>query len=32
MIAKVTAMQAAGIEVSPSPARLGRTLAEVLKG
>src|SRR6201987_3726782 len=29
---KVAAMEAAGIKVSPSPARLGRTLAEVLKG
>jgi succinyl-CoA synthetase alpha subunit len=29
---KIAAMEAAGIEVSPSPARLGRTLAEVLKG
>jgi len=28
---KIAAMQAAGIEVSPSPARLGNTLAEVLK-
>ena len=28
---KIAAMQAAGIEVSPSPARLGKTLAEVLK-
>src|SRR5215203_2943561 len=28
---KVAAMEAAGITVSPSPARLGRTLAEVLK-
>jgi succinyl-CoA synthetase alpha subunit len=28
---KIAAMQAAGIKVSPSPARLGRTLAEVLK-
>jgi succinyl-CoA synthetase alpha subunit len=29
---KIAAMQACGIKVSPSPARLGRTLAEVLKG
>ncbi|MCC0016208.1 MAG: succinate--CoA ligase subunit alpha [Rhodobiaceae bacterium] len=29
---KIAAMQAAGIAVSPSPARLGVTLAEVLKG
>jgi len=28
---KIEAMQSAGIHVSPSPARLGRTLAEVLK-
>src|SRR3978361_1891669 len=28
---KIAAMQAAGIEVSPSPARLGKTLAEVLR-
>jgi succinyl-CoA synthetase alpha subunit len=28
---KIAAMQAAGIEVSPSPARLGKTLIEVLK-
>jgi succinyl-CoA synthetase alpha subunit len=28
---KITAMESAGITVSPSPARLGRTLAEVLK-
>ena len=28
---KIAAMQAAGIKVSPSPARLGKTLAEVLK-
>jgi succinyl-CoA synthetase alpha subunit len=29
---KVAAMESAGIKVSPSPARLGKTLAEVLKG
>jgi succinyl-CoA synthetase alpha subunit len=29
---KVAAMEAAGIRVSPSPARLGTTLVEVLKG
>ncbi len=29
---KVTAMEAAGIKVSPSPAALGATLAELLKG
>jgi len=29
---KIAAMEAAGIRVSPSPARLGRTLAELLKG
>jgi succinyl-CoA synthetase alpha subunit len=29
---KIAAMEAAGIKVSPSPARLGRTLAEVLRG
>jgi succinyl-CoA synthetase alpha subunit len=28
---KIAAMEAAGIKVSPSPARLGRTLVEVLK-
>ncbi|MFD2647009.1 succinate--CoA ligase subunit alpha [Devosia albogilva] len=29
---KIAAMEAAGIKVSDSPARIGRTLAEVLKG
>ncbi|MBI3435748.1 MAG: succinate--CoA ligase subunit alpha [Proteobacteria bacterium] len=29
---KIAAMEAAGIRVSPSPARLGRTLVEVLRG
>jgi succinyl-CoA synthetase alpha subunit len=29
---KIAAMEAAGIKVSPSPARLGRTLAELLRG
>jgi succinyl-CoA synthetase alpha subunit len=28
---KITAMEAAGIAVSPSPARIGKTLVEVLK-
>ena len=28
---KIAAMQSAGITVSPSPARIGRTLVEVLK-
>ena len=28
---KIAAMESAGIKVSPSPARLGKTLAEVLK-
>lgn len=29
---KIAAMEAAGIKVSPSPARIGATLAEILKG
>jgi succinyl-CoA synthetase alpha subunit len=29
---KIAAMESAGIRMSPSPARLGKTLAEVLKG
>jgi succinyl-CoA synthetase alpha subunit len=29
---KIAAMEAAGIRVSPSPARIGKTLVEVLKG
>ena len=29
---KIAAMEAAGIRVSPSPARLGRTLVEMLEG
>ncbi|MBI4275665.1 MAG: succinate--CoA ligase subunit alpha, partial [Rhizobiales bacterium] len=29
---KIAAMESAGIKVSPSPARVGRTLVEVLKG
>src|SRR5262249_22554976 len=29
---KIAAMESAGIKVSPSPARLGKTLAEVLRG
>ena len=29
---KITAMESAGIKVSPSPARIGKTLVELLKG
>jgi succinyl-CoA synthetase alpha subunit len=29
---KIAAMESAGIRVSPSPARLGKTLVEILKG
>jgi succinyl-CoA synthetase alpha subunit len=29
---KIAVMEAAGITVSPSPARLGKTLAAVLRG
>jgi succinyl-CoA synthetase alpha subunit len=29
---KIAAMESAGIRVSPSPAALGQTLVEVLKG
>src|SRR5262249_47618523 len=29
---KIAALEAAGVKVSPSPARLGTTLSEVLKG
>ena len=29
---KIAAMEAAGIRVSPSPARLGHTLVDLLKG
>jgi len=29
--AEIAAMEAAGIKVSPSPARIGKTLVEVLK-
>ena len=29
---KIAAMESAGIRVSPSPAQLGKTLVEVLKG
>jgi succinyl-CoA synthetase alpha subunit len=29
---KIAAMQGAGVRVSPSPARLGKTLVDVLSG
>ena len=29
---KIAALEAAGVRVSPSPARLGTTLTELLKG
>ncbi|TIX33215.1 MAG: succinate--CoA ligase subunit alpha, partial [Mesorhizobium sp.] len=29
---KIAAMESAGIQVSPSPARLGTTLVEAIKG
>jgi succinyl-CoA synthetase alpha subunit len=29
---KIAAMESAGVWISPSPARLGKTLAEALKG
>jgi succinyl-CoA synthetase alpha subunit len=29
---KIAAMEAAGIKISPHPAALGRTMAELLKG
>ena len=32
LVNKIAAMEAAGIKVSPSPARLGTTMVEVLKG
>jgi succinyl-CoA synthetase alpha subunit len=31
-VSKIAAMESAGIRVSPSPARIGKTLVEVLKG